>query len=303
MFSPIWIQYRWARHQLSVDIGDTSWLTTSAVSSEFAFGYASLHLTCSIFTNNREKRILCVFRRITVQEVTSRELEIWIYLARSSPKVYIAYRRTMCVVLRIHCRKWEKGRGTVIQFNPRIGSIDAMSVDLENPWMLVASSELGNTVYHIRLDQCAKYLYLGMAVKCNPSTGKVDRHRLYSTDDGVPMRVSVVKIEGWVGYKSKREIWLKRLTVIVKRQRILWGFHAGFVTMTVRTKTVVGRQLKVFAEFHQGCVTALDLPAFTSDVALSASENGNIKIWDILTGTCAENLYGKYSIEKCWWRW
>lgn len=102
----------------------------------------------------------------------------------------------MCVILRIHCRKWEKGRGTAIQFNPRIGSIDAMSVDLENPWMLVASSELGNTVYHLRLDQCAKYLYLGMAVKCNPSTGKVDRHRLYSTDDGVPMRVSVVKIEG-----------------------------------------------------------------------------------------------------------
>ncbi|KAI7848860.1 hypothetical protein BDC45DRAFT_574470 [Circinella umbellata] len=82
-------------------------------------------------------------------------------------------------ILRTHLiRKWEKGRGTVIQFNPKIGSIHSVSVDLENAYMMVASAERGQ------------------AVKCNPATGSVDRHILHSTDDGVPLRVNAVKVEG-----------------------------------------------------------------------------------------------------------
>ena len=36
----------------------------------------------------------------------------------------------------------------------------------------------------------------GQAVKCNPTTGSVDRHILFSTDDGVPLRVNAVQVEG-----------------------------------------------------------------------------------------------------------
>lgn len=38
-------------------------------------------------------------------------------------------------------------------------------------------------------------LYAGMAVRCNPVTGKVDKQRLFSTDDGVPIRVNAVKLD------------------------------------------------------------------------------------------------------------
>ena len=43
-------------------------------------------------------------------------------------------------------RNWEKGRGTVIQFNPKIGSIHSASVDLENSFMMVASAERGKII-------------------------------------------------------------------------------------------------------------------------------------------------------------
>lgn len=42
-------------------------------------------------------------------------------------------------------RKWEKGRGSIIQFNPKVGSIDAIAVDMENSTMLAASAEQGIT--------------------------------------------------------------------------------------------------------------------------------------------------------------
>ncbi|KAI9252911.1 WD40-repeat-containing domain protein [Phascolomyces articulosus] len=157
-------------------------------------------------------------------------------------------------------RIWEKGRGTVMQFNPKIGSIQAVSVDLENAYMLVASAERG------------------LAVKCNPVTGSVDRHMLYSTDDGVPLRVNAVQVEG---------------------QRILWGFNPGYITMTTRPKSVVGRQLRVFAEFHQGAVTALALPSFIPDIVLSAGEDGAIKIWDVPTISCAKSFVGIVDTPTC----
>ncbi|KAI7848846.1 WD40-repeat-containing domain protein [Circinella umbellata] len=164
-------------------------------------------------------------------------------------------------ILRTHLiRKWEKGRGTVIQFNPKIGSIHSVSVDLENAYMMVASAERGQ------------------AVKCNPTTGSVDRHILYSTDDGVPLRVNAVKVEG---------------------QRILWGFDAGYITMTNRPKSVVGRQLRVFADFHQGAVTALALPPFITDIVLSAGEDGAVKIWDVPTVTCAKSFVGIVDTPTC----
>ncbi|KAI9495258.1 WD40-repeat-containing domain protein [Zychaea mexicana] len=118
----------------------------------------------------------------------------------------------------------------------------------------------------------------GLAVKCNPATGSVDKHLLYSTDDGVPLRVNAVQVEG---------------------QRILWGFNPGYITMTTRPKSVVGRQLRVFAEFHQGAVTALALPAFAPDIALSAGEDGAIKIWVVPTVSCAKTFVGIVDTPTC----
>ncbi|ORZ03514.1 WD40-repeat-containing domain protein [Syncephalastrum racemosum] len=118
----------------------------------------------------------------------------------------------------------------------------------------------------------------GMAVRCNPANGKVDRHALFSTDDGVPLRVNVVRIEG---------------------QRILWGFTQGFITMSIRTKPLVVRQLRVFADFHQGPVSALALPAFLQDTVLSAGDDGAVKLWDVARSSCVETLIGTLCIPTC----
>jgi hypothetical protein len=40
-------------------------------------------------------------------------------------------------------RKWEKGRGRLLTFNPKIGSIDGLLVDYDNSFMMVASEEQG----------------------------------------------------------------------------------------------------------------------------------------------------------------
>ncbi|CDH57937.1 hypothetical protein RO3G_13583 [Lichtheimia corymbifera JMRC:FSU:9682] len=164
-------------------------------------------------------------------------------------------------ILRTHLiRRWEKGRGTVIQFNPKVGSIKGLAVDYENSTMLVASAEQG------------------LGVRCNPTTGKVERHLMYSTNDNVPCPVRTVEMDG---------------------QRILWGFHPGFITMSMRGKSAGGRQLRVFSDFHQGAVTALALSTSLREVVLSAGEDGAIKIWDVITGTCAKSMIGVMATPTC----
>ncbi|SAL95327.1 hypothetical protein [Absidia glauca] len=164
-------------------------------------------------------------------------------------------------ILRTHLiRKWEKGRGRLLTFNPKIGSIDGLLVDYDNSFMMVASEEQG------------------VAVKCNPATGKIDRHLLYSTDEGMPTQVSAVKMDS---------------------NRVLWGFSPGYITMTIRAKTLVRRQLKVFSDFHQGAVRVLCLPSFVPDVVLSAGDDGMVKVWNTSTGVSMTDLHGSTSPPTC----
>lgn len=137
-----------------------------------------------------------------------------------------------------------------MSFIPKIGTLETMYVDSEDTSMVVAS-----------LDH-------GVAAKCNPITGKVDRRLLFSTNDNVRLQIS---------------------SVIVDRDRILWGFTQGFITLSTRTKTIASR-LKVFSDFHQGSVTVLALPAYLQEVVLSGGEDGLVKIWDVMTNSCAWNL-------------
>ncbi|CAO3577746.1 unnamed protein product [Absidia cylindrospora] len=157
-------------------------------------------------------------------------------------------------------RKWEKGRGTLMTFNPKIGSVDTIFVDFENNFMMAASKEQG------------------VAVKCNPATGKLERHLLYSTDEGMPTQVSALKMDS---------------------NRVLWGFSPGYITMTTRAKTLVRRQLKVFSDFHQGAVRVLCLPSFVPDVVLSGGDDGMVKIWNASTGLSLTDLYGSTSSPTC----
>ncbi|KAL7332298.1 hypothetical protein PS15p_204360 [Mucor circinelloides] len=154
-------------------------------------------------------------------------------------------------ILRTHLvRKWTKGRGNVMTFNPKIGSLEAMQVDFEDSAMLVASTEHG------------------VAAKCNPMTGKVShRHLLYSTNESIRLQLTAVKMD---------------------KDRILWGFGPGFITLSTRTKSA--SRLKVFSDFHQGSVRILSLPQHVQDIVLSGAEDGTVKIWDVTTTSCAWTL-------------
>ncbi|KAI9478261.1 MAG: quinon protein alcohol dehydrogenase-like superfamily [Benjaminiella poitrasii] len=155
-------------------------------------------------------------------------------------------------ILRIHLiRKWTKGRGTVMSFNPKIGSLESMQVDFEDSSMLVASAEHG------------------VAAKCNPMTGKVaHRHLLYSTNENIRLQLSAVTMD---------------------KDRILWGFAPGYVTLSTRTKST--SRLKVFSDFHQSPVSVLALPQHVQDIVLSGAEDGTVNVWDAFTSSCAWTFY------------
>lgn len=137
-----------------------------------------------------------------------------------------------------------------MSFNPKIGSLEAMQVDLDDSIMLVASTEHG------------------VAAKCNPMTGKVShRHLLYSTNESIRLQLTAVKMD---------------------KDRILWGFGPGFITLSTRTKST--SRLKVFSDFHQGPVRILSLPQHVQDIVLSGAEDGTVKIWDVATSSCAWTL-------------
>lgn len=166
-------------------------------------------------------------------------------------------------ILRTHLiRKWTKGRGTVMSFIPKIGSIESMYTNFDDSSLIVAS-----------MDE-------GVAAKCNPKTGKIDRHLLYSTNEGVRVRLTATKVD---------------------KDRILWGFDAGFITLSIRTKSsgaVTSNRLKTFSDFHQGAVRVLALPSHLQDVVLSGGEDGQVKIWDIFSTACAWTFYPASALAR-----
>ncbi|KAI8983927.1 quinon protein alcohol dehydrogenase-like superfamily [Mycotypha africana] len=164
-------------------------------------------------------------------------------------------------ILRTHLvRKWTKGRGMIMSFDPKIGSLEKMQVDFEASSMIVASTEHG------------------VAARCNPMTGKVaQRHLYYSTNEHVRQEISCVEMD---------------------KDRILWGFGQGYITLNTRTKSTTSRR-KTFSEFHQGSVCALSLPQHVQDVVLSGSEeDGTVKIWDVSTALCVWTFYPESATVK-----
>ncbi|KAI8326936.1 quinon protein alcohol dehydrogenase-like superfamily [Choanephora cucurbitarum] len=136
-------------------------------------------------------------------------------------------------------------------FNPKIGSLEAMHINFEDSHMAVSSHEQG------------------VAIRCNATTGKMDqRHPFYSTNENIRIPVT---------------------TTLMDQDRILWGFQAGFITLSLRKKPINNR-LIVFSDFHQSSVCLLCLPKYRQDVVASGAEDGTIKVWDVSTASCVLTL-------------
>ncbi|OZJ03953.1 hypothetical protein BZG36_02944 [Bifiguratus adelaidae] len=148
-------------------------------------------------------------------------------------------------------RRWEKGRGMTMLFDPRIGPIHEVYTDLEHSWMLVGS------------------LNKGIAVRCDPSNGKVDRDIIYASDENASLEIAKMKIDS---------------------HRILWGYNTGYIALTTRTRHSNNRSLKQFADFHNGPVSALAWSESFQDIVLSGGVDGITKLWDVATGRCIRNL-------------
>ncbi|RUP48184.1 hypothetical protein BC936DRAFT_144860 [Jimgerdemannia flammicorona] len=150
-------------------------------------------------------------------------------------------------------RKWERGRGMILLFEPRVGPIDRVHVNFEDSWMLVGS-----------LDR-------GMVARCDPVTGKIDRDLIFSTEDNTNLEISAMKIDD---------------------HRIFWGHKSGYVALTTRFKTSAARQIKRFTSFHEGSVTALAWSVSVQNVVVSGGDDGFVKVWDVHTGRCIRELTG-----------
>jgi WD40 repeat protein len=175
-------------------------------------------------------------------------------------------------------RKWEKGRGTVLVFDPKIGPLDNIYVNFQNSWMLSGTLDRGMHCYsqHSTLLHLHIHVYfddeIAMATKSDPSTGKTERSAMFGHEDAEPSPVSSMKMDG---------------------HQIIWGHYDGYITITTRTISTSGRQLKRFIDIHEGPVTALTTSSTLHNVVLSGGQDGIVKIWDIASGRCVGNLLGK----------
>lgn len=111
-----------------------------------------------------------------------------------------------------------------------------------------------------------------MATKSDPSTGKTERSAMFGHEDAEPSPVSSMKMDG---------------------HQIIWGHYDGYITITTRTISTSGRQLRRFIDIHEGPVTALTTSSTLHNVVLSGGQDGIVKIWDIASGRCVGNLLGK----------
>ncbi|KAG2173175.1 hypothetical protein INT43_004549, partial [Umbelopsis isabellina] len=160
-------------------------------------------------------------------------------------------------VLRTHLhRKWEKGRGTVLVFDPKIGALDNIYVNFQNSWMLSGT------------------LNRAMATKSDPATGKTERGFMFGHEDALPMAVSAMKMDS---------------------HQIVWGHYSGYITITTKTMSTNGRNLKRLVDFHDGPVTALATSPSLHSAVVSGGHDAIVKIWNISTGRCVANLLGARS--------
>ncbi|KAJ3299766.1 hypothetical protein HK104_007220, partial [Borealophlyctis nickersoniae] len=119
-------------------------------------------------------------------------------------------------------KDWNRGK-RVVQFNPRIGSVDALCVDFDEGRLYAGS------------------LARGVIAICNPSTGKVEKNSIYCTEDLAPIEIGAILMDKIaVGYLSGDVAIITNFrdkNSVLKR---FVGFHTGPVTALAWSPNLVG---------------------------------------------------------------
>ncbi|TPX37618.1 hypothetical protein SmJEL517_g00754 [Synchytrium microbalum] len=156
----------------------------------------------------------------------------------------------------LRCLSWDWRGRHVVQFEPRVGVIDAIHVDFEEGRMLAAS-----------LDK-------GMISSCNPSTGKVERSITCSGDPLTPVPVSCIKLDKF---------------------RIAVGYTTGHVGIVTNFRDRSEATIRIFRDNHNGPATELAwVPTLVTGI-VSGGVDGNVRVWDVPTNKCIRLLNGNTS--------
>ncbi|KAJ3307669.1 hypothetical protein HDU76_004448 [Blyttiomyces sp. JEL0837] len=155
-------------------------------------------------------------------------------------------------------REWKRGSKRIMQFDPRIGRITEIMVDLEENRMYAGSLEKG------------------MVVLCNPTTGKVEKDAIFFNADQNTMELA---------------------TMIVEKSRIAVGHLNGGVSIVTNffSQKSQSYNLRHFIGFHAGPVTKLAWIPNYINVLVSGGQDGQVRMWDVSTLRCVRIGVGNES--------
>lgn len=143
-----WTLAQWYLRLKSVNFGDISSKTIHAVGFFPHSGFEGTFILMSMhFELHRAPRVYSLFRSSPLQKTSVWFMEVRVCLENSFTQVIIddfgLYHSSKNRSFILWRRKWEKGRGTVLVFDPKIGPLDNIYVNFQNSWMLSGTLDRG----------------------------------------------------------------------------------------------------------------------------------------------------------------
>ncbi|KAF9413048.1 hypothetical protein BGZ94_000856 [Podila epigama] len=152
-------------------------------------------------------------------------------------------------------RRWEKGRGSNISIDPKIGNISKLCVEFDNRpnegWFLAGS------------------VVEGAVARCNPLEGKVEKSSVLRYVELLNDEVSAMTMD---------------------RHRILWGLSSGQVLLRNYASAPAGTSFQKFVGFHRGPVSCVLLVPNKFEFVLTGGVDGTVRVWDVAKERCVHEL-------------
>ncbi|KAK3825521.1 MAG: WD40-repeat-containing domain protein [Benniella sp.] len=147
-------------------------------------------------------------------------------------------------------RRWEKGRGSNVLLDLKIGRIS-------NLWAEDGKQSEGWFLAGGRAE--------GVLARCSPSQGKVQKDVVFRINHLVNAEVTAMAID---------------------RHRTVWGLVNGQVALTTLAYGAAGQTFQTFAGFHRGPVSCVKLVRQHYEFALTGGVDGTVRLWDVPRSQC-----------------